>query len=238
MTKRIFAVIMSLALIMSITACGKKTEETEVSTTAMQTTGNDGNSMQSVAQNEEISANVSEKNKNDVGGGYIESKKYRQRYYTIPYDFALLVDQDELSEWEAEIYKTDPDETNKMTMVLFIQHFNISREDFDRTNLALAKSFAEWGDKPTMKPQDYENQQPFEIYNSDIIYTFDDEIINEYYLTPDYPFCSDDEYEYALKNGTYETRTTDWVDVEQMEAEINAKYGVQETTAVIETTAE
>ena len=45
------------------------------------------------------------------------------------------------------------------------------------------------------------------------IYTFDDEIINEYYLTPDYPFCSDDEYEYALKNGTYETHTTDWIDV-------------------------
>ncbi|MDD7194654.1 MAG: hypothetical protein PUH33_09130 [Clostridiaceae bacterium] len=125
-----------------------------------------------------------------------------------------------------------------MTMVLFIQHFNISREDFDRTNLALAKSFTEWGDKPTMKPQDYENQQPFEIYNSDIIYTFDDEIINEYYLTPDYPFCSDDEYEYALKNGTYETRTTDWIDVDQMEAEINAKYGTQETTAVTEKTAE
>ena len=236
--KRIFAVVMSLALIVSTAACGKKTEEAEASTTAMQTTGNYVNSMQAAAQNEEIYANVSEKNKNDVGGGYIESKKYRQRYYTIPYDFALLVDQDELSEWEAEIYKTDPDETNKMTMVLFIQHFNISRENFDRTNLALAKSFAEWGDKPTMKPQDYENQQPFEIYNSDIIYTFDDEIINEYYLTPDYPFCSDDEYEYALKNGTYETRTTDWIDVEQMEAEINAKYETQETATVTEKTAE
>ena len=100
-----------------------------------------------------------------------------------------------------------------MTMVLFIQHFNISREDFDRTNLSLAKDFVEMEEKSTMKPQDYENQQPYEIYNSDIIYTFDDEIINEYYLTPDYPFCSDDEYEYALKNGTYETHTTDWIDV-------------------------
>ena len=149
-----------------------------------------------------------------------------------------MVDQDELSEWEAEIYKTDPDETNKMTMVLFIQHFNFYHEDFARTNLSLAKDFVEMEEKPTMKPQDYENQQPYEIYNSDIIYTFDDEIINEYYLTPDYPFCSDDEYEYALKKGTYETRTTDWIDVDQMEAEINAKYGTQETTAVTETTAE
>ena len=123
-----------------------------------------------------------------------------------------------------------------MTKVSFIQHFNFYREDFDRTNLPLAKDFVKMEEKPTMKPQDYENQQPYEIYNSDIIYTFDDEIINEYYLTPDYPFCFDDEY--ALKNGTYETRTTDWIDVEQMEAEINAKYGTQETTAVTETTAE
>ena len=66
-----------------------------------------------------------------------------------------MVDLDELSEWEAEIYKTDPDETNNMTMVLFIQRFNISREDFDRTNLSLAKDFVEIEEKPTMKLQDY-----------------------------------------------------------------------------------
>ena len=89
-----------------------------------------------------------------------------------------------------------------------------------------------------MNPQDFANQEIYEVYNGDIIYTFEDEIINEYYLTQDYPFCSDDECEYALKNGTYKTRTTDWVDVDQMEAEINAKYGTQETTAVTETTAE
>ena len=153
--KRIFAVIMSLALIMSTAACGKKAEETEASTTAMQTTGNDGNSMQSVAQNEEISANVPDKNKNDVGGGYIESKKYRQRYYTIPYNFTLLVDKNEYAEWREYAYSLDPDETNKMTMVLFIQRFNISREDFDRRNLSLAKDFVEMEDKPTMKQQDY-----------------------------------------------------------------------------------
>ena len=42
-----------------------------------------------------------------------------------------------------------------MTMVLFIQRFNISREDFDRTNLSLAKDFVEMEEKSTMKPQDY-----------------------------------------------------------------------------------
>lgn len=89
-----------------------------------------------------------------------------------------------------------------------------------------------------MNPQDFANQEIYEVYNGDIIYTFDDEIINNYYLSHDYPFCYASEYEEAVANGTYETRTTDWIDVDQMEAEINAKYGAQETAAVIETTAE
>ena len=92
--------------------------------------------------------------------------------------------------------------------------------------------------QPIMNPQDFANQEIYEVYNGDIIYTFDDEIINNYYLSHDYPFCYESEYEEAVANGTYETRTTDWIDVEQMEAEINAKYGTQETTAVTETTAE
>lgn len=52
-------------------------------------------------------------------------------------------------------------------------------------------------------------------------------------------------YEQATENGEYTPRTTDWVDIEQMEAEIIAKYGeieiettVEETVAVEESTAE
>ena len=225
--KKLLSILIFATLILSITACSKKPETNNIEATSHVTNETD---ISKNAKAENTSVSDSEKSTEDFGGGYIESKKYRQRYYTIPYDFALLVDEDELSAWEEEIYQTNPDETNKMTMVLFIQHFNISREDFDRANLAMAKGFVEWDDKPTMRPLDYENQQPFEIYNSDIIYTFDDEIINEYYLTPDYPFCTEDEYEYNLEKGTYESRTTDWVDVDQMEAEINAKYGIPETT--------
>lgn len=81
---------------------------------------------------------------------------------------------------------------------------------------------------------DYENQQTYEIYNADIIYTFDDDIINEYYLTPNYPYCADFEYEAAVKRGEYTSQTEEWVDVEAMEAEIIAKY--DETEIVTETT--
>lgn len=90
----------------------------------------------------------------------------------------------------------------------------------------MAKSFAEFN--PTMRPMDYENQQTYEIYNADVIYTFDDEIINEYYLTPDYPYCAYFEYEAAVRRGEYTPRTEVWVDVEAMEAEIIGKYGEAE----------
>ncbi len=159
----------------------------------------------------------------DMGGGHIESSKYRQCYYDVPYDFVILIGEEEFDRWYDEIYEFNPD---KSQIVSFVQHFNISKEDFEKTNLQMAKSFAEFN--PTMRPLDYENQQTYEIYNADIIYTFDDEIINEYYLTPDYPYCADFEYEAALANGTYQTRTTDWIDIDQMEAEIIAKYGEAE----------
>lgn len=178
--------------------------------------------------------NHSKKNetKTDNGGGYIESGKYRQRYNNVPYDFVILVGEKEFDRWYDEIYEFNPD---KSQIVSFVQYFNISKEDFEKANLQMAKSFAEFN--PTMRPLDYENQQTYEIYNADIIYTFDDEIINEYYLTPDYPYCADFEYEAAVKRGEYTSQTEVWVDVDAMEAEIIAKYGeaeiITETTTII-----
>lgn len=161
----------------------------------------------------------------DVGGGTILQDKYRQCYYQIFYQLAILVDQKELEEWEDQAYAQDLNETNEMLVKQFVQHFNISKEDFERANLELTKVLYEPGSETTMSPKDYVNQEMYEIYNADIIYTFDDEIINEYYLSPEYPFLYPFEYEQALENGTYQTRTTDWIIPEELEAEINAKYG-------------
>lgn len=109
------------------------------------------------------------------------------RYYGIPAQFARLVDSDELRAWEEDIYQIYPNETNQMVMKRFIQDFNISREDFEKANY----EFAEWISidleaVAVMNPKDYINQGIYEVYNGDIIYTFDDEIINEYYLSGDY----------------------------------------------------
>ena len=194
--------------------------------------------LQAADEKEKISGNVYADDEKECLGGYIESDKYRLRYYAIPYQFVSIVSREEYLEWKNDVLTQSENDTNIMRMVRFIKDFNISKEVFEKTNLQMAKDFVEWGEKPTLRPMDYENQQTYEIYNADIIYTFDNEIINEYYLTPDYPYCADFEYEAAVERGEYKSQTEEWVDIDQMEAEINAKYGAQETAAVIETTAE
>ncbi len=165
----------------------------------------------------------------DIGGGFITTRKYRVRYYSVPYQFVLLVGEDEYNEWKALNSDKTTDELNEMKIKRFIQHFNISREDFDKANLEFAKVLkGEFDINLMMSPKDYADQEIEEIFNADIIYTFDDEIINNYYLSPEYLFSMQIEYEEAVANGTYQTQTTDWIDIEQMESEIIAKYGEAE----------
>lgn len=147
----------------------------------------------------------------DVGGGDILQDKYRVCYYGINKYFAQMVDTKELQTWKENVYTISPNKTNEMVMKRFVQDFNISREDFDKANYESAKMISEeLQEVPTVNPKDYLNQEIYEVYNADIIYTFDDEIINEYYLSEKYPFCYQDEYENAVLSGTYKTQTTDF----------------------------
>ncbi len=174
----------------------------------------------------------------DVGGGEIVQEKYRQCYYRITYQLSLLVDKDKLLSWKEKVFSEDPDDTNEMIVKRFVLDFNISREDFEKANLELAKVLYDPDSPPlSMNPKDYINQEMFEIYNADIIYTFDDDIINEYYLSGDYPFVYESDFEQAVANGEYTPLTKDWIDIEQMEAEIIAKYGEAEIVTT-ETTEE
>lgn len=176
---------------------------------------------------------------NDFGGAFLTTRKYRVRYYSVPYQFVLLVGKDAYDEWKTNINTENSDESNKMKIKNFVQYFNISREDFDRANLDFAKALTDGVDITLMmNPKDYADQEVDEIFNADIIYTFDDKIINEYYLSPDYPFGMRIEYENALERGEYQTKTTDWIDIEQMEAEIIAKYGEAEIMTETTVTSE
>lgn len=162
---------------------------------------------------EQTSTQEKEQNlQEEIGGGVIGLNKYRVRYYDIPYPFVCLVGEDVYSEWK--VSQSNPYESETMLIVKFIQDFNISREDFDKAN-----SESAWRIKylldgvPVMNPKDYANQEDDEVFNADIIYTFDNEIINEYYLSHDYPYWYADEYEEAVANGIYKTQTSDFVEV-------------------------
>jgi len=60
---------------------------------------------------------------------------------------------------------------HEMAIVTFIRFFDMDRETFDRINAEIYSFLIEIGDNP----------EPQELFNADIIYTFDNDIINEYY---------------------------------------------------------
>jgi hypothetical protein len=76
--------------------------------------------------------------------------------------------------------------TPRMAMVVFVEYFDIPRESFDRINdgiLETARNDAiEQGIEFVYDPQDW--------YNADIIYSFDDAIINEFYRNRSFLFSS------------------------------------------------
>ncbi|MBO5229911.1 MAG: hypothetical protein J6B52_00670 [Clostridia bacterium] len=233
--KRTAAVLAAAAVIIAGLSCVKylkqpapNIDNTEKTSTVINSA--ESSTAPSPTETATKSSNV-ETTENDIGGGELLPRKYRNNYYSIPASFIKIVGRAGFEEWEdAYLEENYPDYSNEMVMVAYVKEFNISKEDFERANLNYAKFIEEHYSHICLDPQDYADQEMQEIYNTDIIYTFNNEIINEYYLGIDYPFLNEYQYEEALEAGTYETRTTDWVDVEQMEAEINAKYGAPEVT--------
>ena len=229
--------IVILLLILSFGFWGCNRIEKDETTTATQHKENLTEIVQSTV-NQPKAKDLSETEFLDIGGGILTVQKYRSCYYSIPAPFVELVGRNVYYEWMHTVDYTETAE--KMVMLQFVQHFGITREQFDKANLKIARIIRDDLDgRPCLNPKDYANQISDEIYNADIIFTFNDEIINEYYLSPEYPYLYASEYDEAVANGTYQTQTTDWIDVEQMEAEIIAKYGEAEHVSEIskETTA-
>ncbi len=99
-----------------------------------------------------------------------DSGIYREIYSVIPSEFIGLVDSEEYKKWKISV-----DASGGMAMLQFVEHFGISREDFDAANEAYAASQNEFKFSS-------DNPQKTEIFNADIIYTFDRETIDHYYL--------------------------------------------------------
>ena len=106
---------------------------------------------------------------------YDFQRKYRIAYYRIWGEYMDLLDDEkksDLYDWlEEESQKTNYGELmDEMLLVSFVKRYNITREEFD----AATAKFAENVKNDT-------HTEECEVPNGDIIYTFDNEIINHYY---------------------------------------------------------
>ena len=102
-------------------------------------------------------------------------RNYRSCYYAIDGYFLDLVDMSEFNKWAASVDGTDGSkELKEMLLVSFVKRFDISRDVFDKTIEEMKKGY-------TLAGVGDFNNEGNEIPNADIIYTFDNEIINEYY---------------------------------------------------------
>ena len=122
----------------------------------------------------------------DPEGGYIIGdgdssevyNRFRPRYYQLTASLAeLLPDYNPyfnnvLRDWERT--RTPEEYHNECIAVSFIKHFNISREDFERANEESRLIWESTGSSPV-------DVTYYETYPVDLIYTFDNELINEYF---------------------------------------------------------
>ncbi len=105
----------------------------------------------------------------------------RHCYYSLKVFFLELLDEEEkqgLDAWLREYSdrRDQPDyddDTDEMLMVRFIKRYNITREEFDQTVALMREEYMYTGRHPAL--------EEYELPNGDIIYTFDNEIINYYY---------------------------------------------------------
>lgn len=102
---------------------------------------------------------------------------YRKIYSIIPEQFTWLVDANEYKIWKNRVKASDG-----MAMLQFVEHFGISKEDFNAANQAytahLDSCFIQGHVSETPASSEEEER---EIFNADIIYSFDRKKIDEYY---------------------------------------------------------
>lgn len=111
----------------------------------------------------------------------LDDMSMRYMYYSLTYPHAQLVeDKEAFDKWYEEIVVTD--DMDEMLLVTFVKHFNIPKEDFEKANEEWIRIITEDGDTPVMPPFDTAHEAELdEVPNADVIYTFDNEFIKEYY---------------------------------------------------------
>lgn len=221
--KKLISIFLSVIIVFSLSAC--KNEVSQNKDVFFETTlkSAEQNTDANISETELVETNIIAVLKEDdgYGGGELTLQKYRSIYYCIPSPFWDIINEDEREDIYGDYWQKEDGEIDIMRMRVFVEEFNVPREKFDAANAEWARRVEEmlYG-TPIINPQDYANQEFDEVYNADIIYTFDNEIINEYYLSHDYPYCYESEYEKALEEGVYETQTKEIIDLSTLEDEI------------------
>ena len=107
--------------------------------------------------------------------------EYRTVYYWMPYIWTNIISREEYAEWGRRV-DTPHDALHavpqEMDVVSFIKYFKIPKEDF----IKACEEEAEYQQNVLKGERGYDiNLEEYEIPNADILYTFDNDIINEYY---------------------------------------------------------
>ncbi|MBQ2903135.1 MAG: hypothetical protein IJE48_01925 [Clostridia bacterium] len=105
-----------------------------------------------------------------------EAGGFRSIYSIIPQSFINLVDRDEYDLWVSDVSAE-----NGMAIVQFKDYFGISQEAFDEANKSYAKYISGlYGVMPLYCTTVEENEK-YEIFRTDLIYSSDREAVDEYY---------------------------------------------------------
>ena len=106
-------------------------------------------------------------------GDIFDVGRFRPIFYTLPAPFADLVGRYVHLDWA--LSRSDEERDNENVAVSFIRYFNISREDFTKANEQLRLMWESIGASA-------QYSSAFELYPVDLIFTFDNELINEHFL--------------------------------------------------------
>ena len=117
----------------------------------------------------------------DYGGGQ-PYEKFRPLFYQLSRFFVDLICREVVFNWR--VARTRDERNNEHIAVGFIRYFNISRQDLIRANDEKLQFFIEQGLYPA-------NSASFELLPIDLIFSFDNERINRYFLWENSPVVYD-----------------------------------------------
>ena len=98
--------------------------------------------------------------------------RFRPMFYSLPYHITNLVDANAFIDWAP--FRSDEEYHYEAIAVSFIRYFDVSREEFERAN-------EEWRNFLIGRGMIPNGSSNAEIYDVDLIFTFDNERINEFF---------------------------------------------------------